>query len=320
MKLSMLVLGAVFASVVATATFGQTYPSRPVRLIVPFAPGGGTDILARVIAQRVSESLGQSVVVDNRGGGGGSIGTEMAVRASPDGYTLIFVSGSYAAAAALYKLPYDPVADIQPISMVGETGFLMAVHPSMPVKSTKELIAYAKANPGKVNFGSVGTGSVMHLSMELFKLETKTDLNHIPYKGGGPALNAIIGGQIQLTAISILATIPHVKSGRLRAIGVTTTKRSAAIPDVATIGETVPGYEVFHWYGVWGPKGLPKEVVVLWNREIGKVLQTEDMKARMAGEGLEAVSGLPEHFRNVIKRDVEKWRRVVKEVGISASD
>lgn len=315
----MLVASVVLASVAADHAAAQAYPARPVRLIVPFAPGGGTDIVARVIAQRVSESVGQSVVVDNRSGGGGIIGMEMAVRANPDGYTLIFVSGSYPAAAALYKLPYDPVTDIQPIAMVGETGFLMAVHPSVPVRSTKELIAQARANPGKLNFGSVGAGSVMHLAMELFKLETRTDLNHVPYKGGGPALNAVIGGEVQLTAISIVATIPHLKSGRLRAIGVTTAKRSAAVPDVPAIAETVPGYEVLHWYGVWGPKGLSKDVVARWNGEVARIVQTDDMKTRMAGEGLAPVVGTPEQFRGVIRRDVEKWRRVVREVKISAA-
>jgi tripartite-type tricarboxylate transporter receptor subunit TctC len=216
MQSAKFLVGIGFVWALAGGAWAQTYPSKPIRLIVPLAPGGGTDIVARVIAQRVSESFGQPVLADNRGGGGGTIGTETAVRANPDGYTLLFLSGSYAAAAALYKLPYDAVADIQPITQVARTGFLVAVNPAVPVKSTRELIAYAKANPGKLNFGSVGAGSVMHLAMELFKLETKTDLTHVPYKGGGQALNAIVGGEVQMTAISIVGTLPHLKTGRNR--------------------------------------------------------------------------------------------------------
>jgi tripartite-type tricarboxylate transporter receptor subunit TctC len=302
-----------------TALGASNYPNKPIRLIVPFTPGGGTDTVARVIAQRVSESLGQSVVVDNRAGGGGTIGAELAVRASPDGYTLIMISGSYGANAALHQLPYDPVNDIQPIIMIGETGFLVASHPSVPIKSVKELIAYAKASPGKLNYGSAGTGGLSHLAGELFKLEAKVDITHVPYKGAGPALNDLIGGQIQLTFNSMLPIIPHVKSGRLRGIGVTTARRSSALPDVAAIGETVAGYEVVLWYGIAGPKGMHKDVVTRWNREVAKALQTGEMKNRMTGEGLEPVGGPPEQFLNVIRRDVEKWKKVVKEVKVTTA-
>jgi tripartite-type tricarboxylate transporter receptor subunit TctC len=297
----------------------QNYPIRPIRLIVPYPPGGGTDIMARVISLRVSESLGQPVVVDNRPGAGGSTGTEMAVRAEPDGYTLIMVAGSYSAGAALYKPPYDPVNDIQPIVLIGEVGLAVTLHPAMPIKSVKELIAYARTNPGKLNYGSAGAGTVMHLAGELFKLEGKVDLTHVPYKGGGPVMNALIGGEIQLCICSTVPSIPHVKAGRLRVIAVTTGKRSMLLPDLPTVSETVPGYEVIHWYGMWGPKGMPREIVARWNKEVAIVLQSEEMKKRLAGEGLEPAGGPPDQFLQTIRRDVEKWKKVVREAKITVA-
>jgi len=314
-----LVSGAAVAQAASTGS-GQGYPSKPIRLIVPFPPGGGTDIVARIIAQPVSERLGQTVVVDNRGGGSATVGTETAVRANPDGYTLVMVSGSYGATAALYKLPYDPVNGIQPIILVGELGLVVATHPAVPVKSVKELIAYAKGNPGKLNYGSTGTASLAHLSGELFKLEAKVDLTHVPYKGMGPALNDLIGGQIQLTFGSVVSTIPHLKSGRLRAIAVTTAKRSAALPDVAAVGETVPGYAAVNSYGILGPKGLSKNIVLRWNNEVARALQADEIKSRMAGQGLELAGGPPEQFLNLIRRDVETWKRVVKAAKITVAD
>jgi len=296
----------------------NAYPTKPVRMIVPFAPGGGTDIVARVIAQKLTESFKQSVVVDNRAGGGGTIGAEMAVRAAPDGYTMIMVSGSYSTNAALYKLPYDPVNDITPIALIGETGFVVGMHPSVPIKSIKELIAYDKANPGKLNYGSTGTGGITHLATELFNLTAGTKMTHVPYKGTGPALNDLLGGQIQLMFGSSPAMVPHVKTGRLRGLGVTTTKRNNAVPDIPSISESVPGYEAVLWYAAWGPKGLPKDIVALWNKEINRAIQTQDMKDRMAGEGLEPAGGPPERFQQVLQRDVAKWTKVVKAAHIQA--
>jgi len=311
-------LVALFALAALTAggAHAQKYPTKPIRLIVPFAPGGGTDIVARVIAQKVTEAVGQPVVVDNRAGAGGAIGAETAVRAAPDGYTLIMVSGSYGTNAALYKLPYDPVKDIQPVVMIGDTGFVAALNPAVPIKSVKELIAYAKANPGQINYGSTGTGGITHLATELFDLMARTRMTHIPYKGTGPAISALLGGQIQLIFGSMPATAPHVKSGKLRGIGVTTATRSSALPDVPPIADTVPGYDVVLWYGIWGPKGLPKEIVALWNKEVAKVLQTKEMKDRLAGDGIEAAGGPPEQFRDAIRRDVEKWKKVVREAKV----
>ncbi len=312
-------VAAALIFVVGENAFAQKYPSKPIRLIVPFAPGG-TDILGRVVAAAVSEALGQPVVVDNRPGAGGAMGAEMTARAAPDGYTLNMTSSSYAASAAYRKLSYDPVNGIQPIVLMGTTGLVFVVHPSVPVKSVKDLIAYAKANPGKLNYGSVGTGSINHLTLELFKLETKVNMVHVPYKGAGPALPAAVGGEIQLAPFGLVATLPHVRAGRLRAIGITTPERSGLLPDVPSISETVPGFEVVHWYGIWGPKGMSKDIVTRWNTEVARALKTDEMRSRMTGEGLEPAGGPPERFLETIRRDVEKWRRVVKQAKIELVD
>jgi len=319
MQIALWFVAAVLISAVAPNAFAEKYPSKAIRLIIPFAPGG-TDILGRVIAAAVSESFGQPVVVDNRPGAGGAIGAEMTVRAPPDGYTLNMTTSSYTTSAAYRKLPYDPVNDIQPIVLVGTMGLVMVVHPSVPANSIKELIAYARTNPKRLSYGSVGTGSINHLALELFKLETRTDMVHVPYKGAGPALVAAVSGEIQLAPFGMVATVPHVKAGRLRAIGITTPKRSSVLPDVASIGETVPGFEVIHWAGIWAPKGTPGDIVTRWNREVARVLEKDEIKARMTADGLDPAAGPPEQFRQVISRDVEKWRRVVKAAKIELSD
>lgn len=295
------------------------YPTRPVRMLVPFAPGGGTDITARLIAASATAAFGQQVIVDNRAGGGGTIGAETAVRAAPDGYTVIMVSGSYGTNAALYKLPYDPVKDIQAIVMIGDTGFVLSLHPSVPAKTVPELIAYAKANPNKLNFASTGTGGITHLATELFNLMAATRMTHIPYKGTGPAIADLLGGQVQLIFGAMPASIPQVKAGKLRGIGVTTAKRVPALPDTPAIGEFVKDYEAALWYGMWGPKGLPKPVIARWNQEVARTLQTEEMKKRLAADGVEPAGGPPEQFLNAIARDVEKWKKVVKAANIKVT-
>ena len=312
-------LGAILlAPLVAVAA--QPYPTKPVRLIVPFPPGGGTDIVARTIAQKATEALGQSVIVDNRAGGGGTIGSETVVRASPDGYTLAMVSASYATNPALHKLPYDPVKDIQSIVMIGQSGWALALNPAVPLKSVKEFVAHNKANPGKLNYASTGTGGATHLATVLFEVMSGTKMTHIPYKGTGPALNDLIGGQVQLMFAALPSVIPQVKAGRLRALGVTTLKRAGALPDVPAITEAVPGYEAVTWYGMLGPKGLPRNVVARWNGEVARIIQTDEMKSRMTLEAIEAAGGPPEEFLSVIRRDVEKWTRVVKTAGITLSN
>jgi tripartite-type tricarboxylate transporter receptor subunit TctC len=316
MKAVLFTVLAVLAAAAPPDALAQKYPSKPIRLIAPFPPGGGTDILSRLIAGPVSESLGQTVVVDNRPGAGGAVGAELTAHAEPDGYTLIMVSSSYTAGAAFHKLTYDPVNGIQPILLVGTTGLVMTVHPSVPVKTPKEFIDYAKGRPGKLNYSTVGTGSVTHLAHEQLKTLAGIDIVHVPYKGGGPALTALIAGEVQVTMISMVPTLPHVRAGRLRAVGVTSPQRMAPMPDVPSIGETVRGFEVVHWYGIWGPKGLPAPIVALWNKEAAKVLLSPEMKRQMQGEGLDSGGGPPEELQKVIRRDVEKWRRVVKEANI----
>jgi tripartite-type tricarboxylate transporter receptor subunit TctC len=312
---------AVFAVLVAMQmasglAYAQTYPSKPVRLIAPFPPGGGTDLLSRVLALPISDSIGQPVVVDNRPGAGGSLGAEIAARAAPDGHTLILVSGSYAATSAYRKLPYDPIDGIEPISLIGRTGLLMTVHPKVPATGVKELIAYARANPGKLNYGSVGIGAVNHLSHELFNLMAKVKIVHVPYKGAGPGLVALISGEIQLGTFSLVPTIPHLRAGRLRALGITSAKRTSLLPDVPAVAEALPGYVVNHWYGVWGPKGIPKPIVTRWNKEIARVLHGEKIARQLRGEGLEPAGGPPAELHAVIKEAVETWRKVIVDARI----
>ena len=311
---------ALVSTMLGSAWSAQTYPSRPIRLVAPFPPGGGTDILSRIIAVPVSEAYGQTVIVDNRPGAGGAFGADIVARAEPDGHTLILVSASYAATGAYRRMAFDPITGIQPIILIGTTGLALSVHPAVSAMNTAELIALAKSRPGRLNYASVGPGSAVHLALELFKLTTKVDFVHVPYKGGGPALNALVAGEVQLSATSMVPTIPHAKAGRVRILAITTPERSTALPGVATIAETVPGYEVTHWYGMWFPKGVRRNIVMRWNREVAKVLATDEMKSRTRGEGLELAGGPPEEFGAVVKRDIEKWRRVMKEAGIKPQE
>jgi tripartite-type tricarboxylate transporter receptor subunit TctC len=315
-----LFIAAVVIASLSEDGWAQKYPSKPMRMISAFPPGGGTDILARAIATPVAESFGQSVVVDNRPGAGGTTGSELVARAAPDGYTIIIVASTYAATAAYSQPSYDPINGIQPIILIGTTGLVMTVHPAVPVKSVRELIDHAKANPGRLNYASVGTGSVPHFAQELFRLETGINIVHVPYKGAGPALIALVGAEVQLTTISMVAILPHIKAGRLRALAITTPTRTGLLPDVPSISETVPGFEVIHWYGIWGPKGMPKSIVARWNQEVARVLRTDQMKNRTRAEGLETAGGPPEEFGDLIRRDVEKWRKVVKAAKIKRED
>jgi tripartite-type tricarboxylate transporter receptor subunit TctC len=292
------------------------YPTKPIRLLTPFAPGGGSDILARLIAPQMT--FGSQIIVENRPGGGGTIGAGIVVNAPPDGYTLILVSGSYGANAALHKLPYDTVTDITPVILIGTTGLLLSMHPTVPMRTVKDVIAYARSNPNKLNFGSAGTGGLGHLAGELFKQETKVQFTHVPYKGSGPVMNALLSGEVDSSFSSLVPSIPHVKAGRLRAIAITTAKRNPAVPDTPTVGETVKGYDVTHWYGIWGPKNLPREVVMRWNQEVSKIVRSDSVKKFLAQEGLEAAGGPPEEFLERIRNDSEKWKRVVKAAGIKA--
>ena len=294
------------------------YPVKPVRLIVPFPPGGGTDALARTIAQNLSENFGQAVVVDNRAGASGTIGAETGVRAAPDGYTLVMVSGSYAANAALLKLPYDPVEQIAPVALIAEAGFIIAIHPGVAARSVPELVALARAQPGKLNYASTGTGGITHLTTEYFLLTAGARMTHIPYKGTGPSTIDLLSGQVQMKISAVPSMVQHMATGRVRGIAITTLQRHAMLPEVPTVAETFPGFQATSWYGVWGPRGLPAAVVAQWNREIARIVQTAAMRERMAAEGLEAVVAPPERLREQLREEVPKWARVVKAANIQA--
>jgi tripartite-type tricarboxylate transporter receptor subunit TctC len=310
----------LFACGTAAVLAQAKYPNRPIRVLTPFSAGGGSDILARLIGPQITDAWGQPVIVDNRPGGGGTLGAGIAARAEPDGYTLIIVSGTYGANGALYKVPYDTVNDIQPIILIGTTPLVFMVHPSLPVKTVAEFISYARANPGKLSFGTAGVGDLGHLAGELFKQHTKISMTQVPYKGSGPLMTAIVSGEVQVSVNSVVPAMPHVKAGRVRPIAVTTPQRSRALPDTPTLAETVPGYEVIHWYGMWGPKGLPQEIVNRWNGEVARILKTDAMRKWFGREGMEPAGGPPQEFRDRLRADLDKWKRVVKEAQIAVND
>ncbi|OFZ93165.1 MAG: hypothetical protein A3F74_11985 [Betaproteobacteria bacterium RIFCSPLOWO2_12_FULL_62_58] len=315
------VLALVLAVAGVTSAYAQQYPGRPIRMIVPFPPGGSTDIVARVVAQKLSEALGQQVIVDNRGGGaGGIIGTDLAAKAPADGYTLLMSSTiTYSVGAALYKnkLPYNVLTDFEAVTMISTVPLALVVHPSLPARSVKELIALAKAKPAQINYASFGIGTSGHLAMEMFKLMAGVDIVHVPYKGGGPALIGLIGGEVQTLFISTVAALPHVKSGKLRAVALTSLTRSANLPDIPTVAETVSGYEVVVWYGLFAPAGTPNSVIGRLNKETVRAVQSRDMQERFAAEGGRTVGNTPEQFQEIIKADVAKWAKIVKDAGIT---
>jgi tripartite-type tricarboxylate transporter receptor subunit TctC len=295
----------------------QTYPTRPVRLIVPVAPGGASDILARLIGQWLSERLGQQFVIDNRPGGGGNIGTEAVVRAPADGYTLLLAATANAIHAAFYdKLNYNFIRDIAPVAAISRYTFVMVVHPSMPTKTVPEFIAYAKANPRKLNMASPGNGTSPHLVGELFKMMTGVNMIHVPYRGGGPALTDLLGGQVQVYFPGTVASIEYIKAGRLRALAVTTATRSDELPDVPTVGEFVPGYEASGWFGVGAPKSTPTEIIDKLNNEINAALADPKMKARLADLGATPLVGSPADFGKLIAEETEKWGKVIRAANI----
>ncbi|BFO57182.1 tripartite tricarboxylate transporter substrate binding protein [Acidovorax sacchari] len=298
----------------------QAFPSKPITIIVPFAAGGTTDILARIIAQGMGAELGQSVVVDNRAGAGGNIGGQVAARAPADGYTLFMGTvGTHAINASLYKkMPFDPIKDFAPLTRVANVPNLLVANPAQPFKTVPELIAYAKANPGKINFGSSGSGSSIHLSGELFKSMAKVDMQHVPYKGSAPAVTDLLGNQIAIMFDNMPSAIQHVRSGKLRAIAVTTAKRSPELPDVPTIAEAgVPGYEATSWFGMFAPAATPAPVVAQLNATIVKVLAQPDIKKKLAEQGAEAAGETPAQFADFIQKESVKWGKVVKESGAS---
>jgi tripartite-type tricarboxylate transporter receptor subunit TctC len=314
-----LTAGAVALSAMSRLARAQTYPARPVRIIVPFAAAGAFDIMARLIGQWLSERLGQQFVVENRPGAGGNIGTEVVVRAPADGYTLLMVGTPGAINATLYdKLNFNFIRDIAPVAGVIRGPYVMVVNPSVPAKTVPEFVAYAKANPGKISMGSPGVGTSPHVAGELFKMMAGVDMVHVPYRGAGPALVDLIAGQVQVTFASMPSSVGYIRTGKLRALAVTTATRSEVLPDVPTVGEFVPGYEASGWYGIGAPKGTPVEIIDMLNKEINAALGDPKMKARLADLGGTPLLGSPADFGKLIADETEKWGKVVKFTGIKA--
>jgi len=314
-----LAAGAAALSAVSRFAFAQTYPSRPVRLIVPFAPAGGSDITARLMGQWLSERLAQPFIIENRPGAGSNIATEAVVRAAADGYTLLYVTTANAINATLYdKLNFNFIRDIAPVATISRNTYVMLVHPSMPAKTVPEFIAYAKAHPRKINMASAGTGSPPHVCGELFKMMAGVDLLHLPYRGGGPALTDLLGGQVQVYFATTVASIEYIRTGRLRALAVTTATRSDALPDIPTVAEFVPGYEASSWYGVGAPKATPAEIVEKLNKEINAGLADAKLKARLADLGGDVLALSPADFGKLIADETEKWGNVIRALNIKA--
>jgi tripartite-type tricarboxylate transporter receptor subunit TctC len=310
--------GLVAAAILAGAgTVGaQKYPDKPIRLVVGFPPGGAADILGRIAAQQLSNSLGAQVVVDNRGGAGGLVATEITAHAVADGYTLLFTSIPHVINPHLYrKVNYDAVKDFDAVIQFVAVPLMLASNTSFPAKSVKELVALAKTKPGQVNYASAGAGSSSHLAMELFKSTARIDMTHIPYKGTGPLMTDLIAGQVSVTIASAVPLIPQVKAGKLRGLAVTGAKRSGAMPELATIGETVPGYEVTNWFGILAAKGTPRTVIVRINADLNKALKARDLDDLLKAQGADGAGGTPEEFAAIIRKDFAKWGQVVKDSG-----
>jgi tripartite-type tricarboxylate transporter receptor subunit TctC len=304
-----LLLIAPFAPVAA-----QSYPVKPVRIVVPFPPGGPTDIVTRLMASKMTEALGQQVVVDNRGGAGGAIGTEQVAKSAPDGYTLVMgtIGGLAVAKSLNSKLGYDTLRDFAPITQSVSVTSVLVIHPSVPAKNVRELLALAKKGSGKLNYASSGNGTITHLAGELFKLMGKVDITHVPYKGGAPALVALVSGEVDMSYENSLIITPHVKSGKVKGLAVTSAKRSTLLPDLPTIAETLPGYSASGWYGLLAPAATPKPVIVRLHTEAVKALRAPDVVDKLSSHGAEPVASTPEEFTAFIRSETEKWAKLVK--------
>jgi len=296
----------------------QDYPAKPIRLIVPFAAGGPMDIMSRAIGEKLTTNLGQQVVVDNRGGAGGGIGTEIAAHAAPDGYTLLTGHiGTHAINVSLYsRLGYDPVRDFAPITLIATLPLALVVNASVPARSVRELIALAQARPGQINFSSAGSGGPTHMAGEMLKSLAHIDIVHVPYKGNAAALTDLVAGRVQMMFSNLLTSMPHVKAGKLRAIAISSARRSPQAPDLPTVAEGgVPGYDLTPWYGMFAPAGTPRDIITRLNREAGRILNAPEMKSRFAAQGIDLVTSTPEEFGKLIRTEIPKWRKVVKDSG-----
>jgi tripartite-type tricarboxylate transporter receptor subunit TctC len=304
----------------AGAQAPDSWPGKPVRFILPFPPGGGTDILGRLIAERLTANLGQPVVTENRGGAGGNVGAEAAAKSAPDGYTIVLVAPSLTISPSLYsKLNYDPVKDFAPVSLVATVPNVMVTNPAVPANTLAEFIRLAKSKPGEMNFGSGGSGTSNHLAGELFNIVAGVKLVHVPYKGVNLAMNDVLSGRIQLVVIGIPATVPNIKAGKLRALALVAPRRSPVLPDVPTVAEAgLPNFEVTTWYGILAPAGTPKAIVVRLNAELAKIMHSPELKDRLDALATDPVTSTPEEFAGLIKREIAKWREVVREAGLKA--
>lgn len=312
-------IAAIAAGCAAPVLAQQTYPSRPIRIISPFAAGGGNDLLCRTVAAKLTENLRQQVIVENRTGANGIIGTEAAARAAPDGYTIVLIPSGHAVNASIRsKLPYDSIRDFTTISMVGSSPLVLAVHPSVPVKNVKELVMFAKSRPGQLSYVSAGIGSSGHLGGALFDVLAGTKMVHVPYKGMSLALTDLISGQVTMAFATSLSVVPHVQSGRLRALATTGAQRSPALPDLPTVAATLPGYEASLWYGFVGPARLPADIVRRLNTEIVAILKLPEVRERFSGQGIDIQSSTPEEFAKLLVADMARWAKVVQRAGIKA--
>ena len=309
----------VLGLIAALPVTAQNFPSRPVRMVVPLAPGGPVDFVARIVAARLTDQLGQQVVVDNRPGAGGSVGGDLVARAVPDGYTvLLAANGTLAVAPNLLKLPYDVQRDLAAGTLVGTSPQILVVHPALPAKSVEDLVGLARSRPGTINFASSGQGATSHLASELFRTMARIDIVHVPYKGAGPALTELAGGSTQMMITGVSSTLPYLKSGRLRALGVTSPKRISALPDVPAIAETLPGYEITTWYGLMTTAGTPGAVVKRLHRDTVAAAAHADVRARLAGAGVEAETSSPERFSAMIRSETARWGKIIKAAGVVA--
>ncbi|MFN0305004.1 MAG: tripartite tricarboxylate transporter substrate binding protein [Burkholderiales bacterium] len=301
----------------AQVAIAQDYPVKPIRLIIPFPPGGSNDIVGRMLAMQLSERLGKQIVIDNRGGAGGVIGTELAAKAPADGYTLLLISTAYALNTSLYKLPYDPATAFTPVATLGTGPNVLVVNAKLPVSTVKELIALAKAKPGQLNYASAGVGSFQHLGGELFRIMAGIDVVHVPFKGGGPATTDVIAGSTQYSLGSLINMIPHIRAGTVRALGMGGAARSPLLPDIPTIAEAgVPDYEAANWWGILAPAGTPAGIVRRLNNELSGLVNSDETRRRLDAEGAQALQMSPEAFGKLIAAETAKWARVIKEAGI----
>jgi tripartite-type tricarboxylate transporter receptor subunit TctC len=306
-------------AVLAVPAFAQGYPNKPVKIVVAFAPGGGSDFMARLIAVKLGEKIGQSVIVENRPGAGGNLGAEVALKSPADGYTLFLTAASYTVNPAIYKLKFDPLADETPIALLARGPFIVAVNPSVPAKNIKELVELAKKDPKKLSYASAGNGSIVHMVSEYFLDMAGIDIMHVPYKGTSPALTDTIAGQTQLVFGTVASTLPFVKSGQLRALAVTTPKRLPVLPDVPTVSESgYPAYQVTNWHGLVAPKGLPKDIQMKLNKAVNESLHAQGMDTGMAQDGLTAAGGTPEEFQALLASEIARWGALAKKRNIRA--